>query len=84
MKAFVVAYVSFHDNNLVMDKVYATSKLDAAHQFLRSQGEFTKAYSELAKLKAAMFDSDALIEVLELNPSDDTSRKLPALLMPKH
>lgn len=84
MKAFVVAYVSFHDNNLVMDKVYADSKVDAAKQFLKSQGDFTEDYSKLSTLKSDLFDGDALIEVFELNPSDTSKDKLPALLMPKH
>lgn len=62
---YVVAYMTFFDNDLSVEIVEADSELEAACDFIKLHGFSNKAedYKDLAHLKDTLFDSDCVIEV---------------------
>lgn len=64
---YVVAYMSFFDNNLKQMVVKATSDVEAALHVLMLEGwEFVAEGATMAQLKDECFNSDAVINVLEI------------------
>ena len=68
MKKFVVAYVNFHENDVVQKIVYAHNDLDAAKQITYYNGytEDTEIFTNIEELQVALFDRDVTIGVIEI------------------
>ncbi len=66
MKTYIVAYVSFHDNNLKQELVRADSVAEAMvmSSFIHGMS-FTSLDEET--IKYAMFNADSLISAMEVN-----------------
>lgn len=68
MRKFIVAYMSFFDNNLTQEVIYAHTELEAASKKLSSEGYdyHTEDYKTLDDLAKELFNSDAVISVYEV------------------
>ena len=66
MKTFVVAYVSFHDNDLKQELVHASSSEEAMvmSSFIHGFSFPTPLTEEL--IKSTIFNADALISAMEV------------------
>jgi hypothetical protein len=64
---YVVAYMSFFDNNLKQIIVRANTDVDAAIHVLMLEGwEFVNDGATMQQLQEECFNSDAVINVLEI------------------
>jgi hypothetical protein len=69
MNKYVVAYMSFFDNNLKQHVVSADSPVEAALQVLTTSGwdcSIIPDCSTIEELKDVCIDSDAVISVMEI------------------
>ena len=72
MKKFVIAYMTFFDNELKQEIVEAEDALQAALSYLGNVGDSDDLYTDcttLAALQEELFNGDALINVLEIKAS---------------
>lgn len=68
MRKFIVAYMSFFENELTQEVILANTPLEAASKKLSSQGYDYPAedYSDVDGLARDLFNSDAVISVMEI------------------
>jgi hypothetical protein len=69
MNKYVVAYMSFFDNNLKQHVVSADNQVEAALQVLTASGwdcSIIPNCSTIEELKGVCIDSDAVISVMEI------------------
>lgn len=75
MNRYVVAFLCFHDNEIQMEEVLASSPLEAATKYIN---DFTAwsvhPITSLEELEAKLFDGDCLIKVLNLNNDSRAGR----------
>jgi hypothetical protein len=69
MNKYVVAFINFHNNELLMEVIYANSKLEAAISYCNDFTDWNDVsdYRKLSTLQSDLFGGDCLIEVLDLN-----------------
>jgi len=67
MRKFIVAYLSFFENNLTQEVIWAETELEAASKKLSCAGyDYPIAdYETLEDLAKELFNSDAVISVYE-------------------
>jgi hypothetical protein len=75
MNKYVVAFLSFHNNEILMEVIKATSKLEAAISYLTEFTEWSDLdeHKNISSLQEYLFDGDCLIEVLDLSKALKTN-----------
>jgi hypothetical protein len=68
MRKFIVAYMSFFENNLTQEVIFAHTPLEAAIKKLESQGYLyeVEQFCDVEGLSKELFNSDAVISVMEI------------------
>lgn len=67
MKKFVVAYISFFDNNLKQQIVTGTDELSVMQYVMMQNGvDLTDTPKEIEALKQFAFDCDSMISAIEV------------------
>lgn len=66
MKKFVVGFISFFDNELKLEIVYAESKAEAMRKCSFTQGYEFPANAPAEMIETIMFDCDSAISTLEI------------------
>jgi len=70
MNKYVVAFLSFHNNNICMEEVLANTKLEAALKYLNDSTAWEEFEAEsFDDLHEQLANGDCVLEVLEINNS---------------
>jgi hypothetical protein len=69
MKRYIIGFLSFFDNCINLEEVFANDELEAYHKFMRNQGfnsHYINTCPTIADIECLMSNIDASISIKEI------------------